>query len=454
MKKLSVVILAAGEGTRMKSRLPKVLHELGGMSIIKWVLSVAKSLSPEKIILVVGHESKQVKKELADSKIIFVEQKKQLGTANALLQTKKYLGNYKNDILVLCGDAPLLQRPTLVRLIDSHKKNNNDMSILSAEAPDPFSYGRIVRAPYGNVLKIVEEKDAIDSQKKIKEINSGVYCFKSPLVWEVLKSIKTDNKKHEYYLTDTVEILNSRNRKVSACQFAEFCETLGINNRYDLSVAESIIRKQILKKLMLDGVTICDPDNTYISSETKVGNDTIIYPGTIIEGKTSIGSNCVIGPYAHIDNSKIENNVKIVESYILESQIKNGAKIGPFSQLRPGSVIQQNAKVGNFSEVKKSVIGKGAKVNHLSYIGDATLGKAVNVGAGTITCNYDGKNKFKTLVGDRVFIGSNVNFVAPVKIGADSLIGAGSTITENVPSKGLSIARARQVNKKKKEIKK
>ncbi|MBN1824511.1 MAG: bifunctional UDP-N-acetylglucosamine diphosphorylase/glucosamine-1-phosphate N-acetyltransferase GlmU [Endomicrobiales bacterium] len=450
MKNLAVVILAAGEGTRMKSEKPKVLHGLCGKPMIRWVLATVDRLKPEKAVLVVGHKNEDVRKELEDEDIIFIEQPKQLGTGHALMQAASKLKSHHGDVLVLCGDVPLVEAETLRGLIDHHRKCCNSATILSARFDNPFGYGRVVRNPTGQVEKIVEEKDASNQEKEVREINSGIYCMQSPVIWDVLKSIRSDNAKKEYYLTDAIAILNYRQLKVDAYSKLRAYEIMGINSRVELSVAEKIKRRQLLTSLMASGVTILDPDNTYVFSDAKIMPDTLLYPGTMLFGKVEIGSGCVIGPNTIITDSKIGENSVITSSHVCESVVGNSVKIGPYSHLRPGSVIKDGAKIGNFSEIKKSVVEKGAKVNHLSYIGDTQLGKKANVGAGTITCNFDGVKKHKTIIGNGAFIGSNTNFIAPVKIGADALIGAGSTITEDVPAKALAIARSRQVNKKRK----
>ncbi|MFH1368420.1 MAG: bifunctional UDP-N-acetylglucosamine diphosphorylase/glucosamine-1-phosphate N-acetyltransferase GlmU [Elusimicrobiota bacterium] len=447
MKKLAIVILAAGEGTRMKSDLPKVLHRLSGTTLIKWVMASTAGIRPEKTVMIVGHESKRVRAELAKDSIIFAEQNKQLGSGHALHRAEKALVRFKGDVLVVCGDAPLIKSSTLKELVNIHRARGNSVTVLSSMAKEPFGYGRIVRSNAGGFRAIVEEKDAAPAEKKIKEINSGVYCFSSPLVWKILGKISPDNVKKEYYLTDAVKILFDMGEKVEAVAKAVFEETIGINNRSELAYAESVVRKRILIEWMIKGVTIVDPDNTYVSLKARIGTDTVIYPGTFIEGESVIGRNCSIGPAAFISDSRIGDGVEIRSSYIYDSLISDKAKIGPFAHLRPGTKVKTGARVGNFCEIKNSVIGFGAKVSHLSYIGDSFLGEEVNIGAGTITCNYDGTRKNKTYIGDRSFVGSNVNLVAPVRVGADVIIGAGSTITDNIPGKSLAIARARQINK-------
>jgi len=447
MKNIAVVALAAGEGTRMKSSLPKVLHNVCGRPMIGWVIESILGLKPCGTYIVVGHQADLVKEKSARKEIVFVEQKKQLGSGHALMQVEQKLKHFNGSILVLCADTPLIKTETLSVLLNFHSREKNAATVLSVMNDDPLGYGRIVRSSSGQVEKIVEEKDASRDIKKIKEINSGIYCFESPIIWGALKKIKSENVKKEYYLTDAIDILNRQGEKVGGCTICEANEVMGVNSRVELSAAEKAKRFEILEKHMISGVTVIDPSNTYVSADAVIGGDTTILPGTTIEGKTVIGTNCRIGPAAFISNSSIGNSVEVRSSYIYDSEIGNEAQIGPFSHIRPGTILKTGVKVGNFSEVKKSTIEEGAKVNHLTYIGDATVGKKVNIGAGTITCNYDGVKKHKTIIGDRSFIGSNVNFVAPVEIGSDAVIGAGSTITDNVPSKALAIARARQVNK-------
>jgi bifunctional UDP-N-acetylglucosamine pyrophosphorylase / glucosamine-1-phosphate N-acetyltransferase len=449
MNKLAVVILAAGEGTRMKSSRPKILHELAGKPLILWVLEQANKINPSKLLMVVGHKREVIQKELAAEKLVFVRQDKQLGSGHALKQAQKYLKNFRGDVIVICGDTPLLKAATLKELYKAHKKHGNAVTVLTANVENPYGYGRIFRIR-GSVSKIVEEKDATPEQKRISEINSGVYCFSSPRIWKVLEKIKRLNKKKEYYLTDAIEILARLGNKAGTYSNVKPIEILGVNTRAELAVLNEAARKDVLNKWMLEGVTVIGPNNTYISAEASIGRDTVIYPGTMIEGKTRIGDNCFIGPNCFIKDSILGAEVEVRCSYIYGTRAGNGAKIGPFAHTRPGTVLKPNVRVGNFSEVKNSVISRASKINHLSYIGDSFLGEGVNVGAGTITCNYDGIRKNKTYIGSKSFVGSNVNFVAPVKIGPNTVIAAGSTITDNVPPNSLAIARARQINKKRK----
>jgi bifunctional UDP-N-acetylglucosamine pyrophosphorylase / glucosamine-1-phosphate N-acetyltransferase len=446
MKNVVVVILAAGEGTRFKSETPKVLHKIIGKTLLERVLGVVKG-SFYKTIVVVGHKADIVRKTVKNKNIVFVEQKRQLGSGDAVKQSEKVLKSFKGKVLVLCGDAPLLKRETIKKLITVHEKEKAVCTILTCDFGNPYGYGRIVR-DCGVVKSIIEEKDASDEIRKIKEVNSGIYVFSSQELFNSLKKIKSDNAKKEYYLTDVIAILNQQNKKVVAYKIEEEREIMGINNRCELAKAEKFLRENILKKLMLAGVTIIDPATTYIDESVVIGKDTIIMPSTIVKGKTKIKSSCVLGPFSYIEDSTIGRNTEVKASFVYGAQIADDVKIGPFSHIRKETKIASRVRIGNFSEIKKSYIEENTKVSHLSYIGDSHLGKNINIGAGTITCNYDGKLKHKTKVGDGAFIGSNVNLIAPIKIGKGVLIAAGSTITEDVPDKKLAIGRARQVIKK------
>ena len=446
------VILGAGEGTRIKSCLPKVLHKAAGKELISHVIEcMNKAVKMQKLVVVVGNGSSLVINHLEKYDADYVFQKERLGSAHALLQTKNKLKNFSGHLVVMCGDTPLVQPKTIKNLLKYHIKNKNCATVLSGIVENPFGYGRIVRNDKKDVKCIVEEKSATEQEKEIKEINSGIYCFDLKVLWKALDKVDNKNSKKEYYLTDVIEILNKAGYKTDAVALTSEEEILGVNDRRQLAVAEAILRKRKNDELMSNGVTITDPKTTYIDSDVVIGQDCIIKPNTIIEGNTKIGKNCVIGPDTTIVSSLIKENVFITYSYIEESKIESGVKIGPFAHIRPQSVLKENVKVGNFSEVKKSVVKYGSKINHLSYIGDATIGKNVNIGAGTITCNYDGKNKFKTIINDDVFVGSNVNLVAPVNIGKKVLIAAGSTITDNVSPNKLTIARARQIVKVRKK---
>lgn len=455
MNNIYGVILGAGEGTRMKSCLPKVLHKVAGKELISHVTGCLSHVNMQKLFVVIGNGSELVLKHLEEVNkkinVVPVLQEKRLGSGHALLQVKKYAGGLKGHLVVMCGDTPLVKHETIKQLIKYHIKNKNSATVLSGIVDNPFGYGRIVRNSSGNVSCIAEEKSADDEQKQIKEINSGIYCFDLQNLWQALSKVKNNNSKNEYYLTDVISILNKSGHKTDAVSLTNEEEILGINDRKQLAYAEKILRNRKIEELMANGVTITDPSSTYIDSDVVIGQDTIIKPNTSIEGKSEIGEDCIIGPNTCITNAYIGDKTTVLYSYIESADIKNNIKIGPFSHIRPGSVLKDNVKVGNFSEVKKSVIDKGSKINHLSYIGDALIGKGVNIGAGTITCNYDGSKKHQTVIKDDVFVGSNVNLVAPVKIGSKVLIAAGSTITENVLPNKLTIARARQIIKVRKK---
>lgn len=452
MKKTIAIILAAGESTRFKSKTSKMLYELSGRTIIERVVDIVFDKF-KKTIVVVGYKAEDVKRSIQADKryknIIFVEQKKQLGSGDAVKKAVLLGGlkNFHGDILVLCGDVPLLKAGTIKNLLGVHKKQNAVCTVLTCEFKDPSGYGRVVKSG-GIVKSIIEEKDASNNVRKIKEVNSGVYVFKSAELFESLKKVKPDNAKREYYLTEVISILSRQNKKIIAYKINESKEIMGINNRYELAVAEDFLRKNILKNLMLSGITVVDPATTCIDESVVMGKDTTVMPSTIIKGKTKIKGDCIIGPFSYIEDCSVGQNVEIRASFVYGAEILDDVKIGPFSHIRRETKICNKARIGNFSEIKKSYIGKNTKVSHLSYIGDSHLGKNINIGAGTITCNYDGKLKHKTLIGDGTFIGSNTNLIAPIKIGRGVLIAAGSTITEDVSDKMLAVARARQVVKK------
>lgn len=451
MNNIYGVILGAGEGTRMKTCLPKVLHKVCGKELISHVIECIQSaVKVQKLVVIVGSGSDLVIKQLENYHADYVFQKERLGSAHALLCAKDKLKNLDGQLIVMCGDTPLVQSKTIKDLLKYHIKNKNSATVLSGIVKNPFGYGRIVRDDKENVSCIVEEKSATEQEKQIKEINSGIYCFDLKVLWKALSKVDNKNSKKEYYLTDVIAILNKAGYKTAAIALTNEEEILGVNDRKQLAVADKILRDRKNNELMARGVTIINPKTAYIDTDVVIGQDTIIKPNTHIEGNTKIGRNCIIGQDTTIVSSVIDDNVFITNSYIENSKIEKGVKVGPFAHLRPDSVLKENVKVGNFSEVKKSVVGYGSKVNHLSYIGDAIVGKNVNIGAGTITCNYDGKNKFQTIIKDEVFVGSNVNLVAPVHIGSKVLIAAGSTITDSVSPNKLAIARERQIVKERK----
>lgn len=440
------IILAAGQGTRMKSKLYKVLHPVCGKPMVQHVVEQVTQLGLKETITIVGHGAELVKEQLGEQSK-FALQAQQLGTAHAVAQAASLLEQETGTTLVICGDTPLITAETMEALLQHHEEMGAKATVLTAYIEDPTGYGRIVRNDKGYVEKIVEHKDASDDERKIREINTGTYCFDNQALFESLKKVSNENVQGEYYLPDVIEILKKEGSIVSAYQTDRFEETLGVNDRIALSQAEDIMKKRINRKHMMNGVTLIDPNNTYISSDAVIGNDTIIYPGTVIEGETTIGSDCVIGPHTTLKDSEIGNGTSIRQSTVHNSRIGNDVAIGPFAHIRPDSVIGNDVRVGNFVEIKKSIFGDGSKASHLSYIGDAEVGADVNLGCGSITVNYDGENKFKTVIGDGAFIGCNSNLVAPVTVGEGAYVAAGSTITDDVPAKSLSIARARQVNK-------
>jgi len=445
MKNFICLILAAGKGTRMKSNIPKVLHKILGKPMIEYVIEEVKKILFENIFVIVGYKKDEVKSYLEKYDLNFIIQEPQLGTGHAIMQAIPYIKDFDKDILILNGDMPLITSEILEDFLKFHKEKNANLSIVTAYLDNPFGYGRIIREN-GKIIRIVEEKDAKEEEKKIKEMNAGVYCFNAKILEELVNLITNNTAQKEFYLTDCVKLAVNKNLNVEGFKVdSEYI--LGINTKEDLARIEEIIRKKILKELMLKGVIIKDPSSTYIEKEVEIGIDTVIFPQTYIIGKSKIGENCFIGPFCWIENTEIGNNVRIEGfSHIVESKIYDFVKIGPFCRIRPLSEIKEYAKLGNFVEVKKSIIGKGSKANHLSYIGDTEMGENVNIGAGTITCNYDGKRKHKTIIEDNAFIGSDTQLVAPIKIGKYAFIGAGSTITKDVPPYALALARARQVN--------
>jgi len=442
---LATVVLAAGKGTRMKSKLPKVLHKICGSTMLSCVMNAAKAAGVEKIIVVIGYGADQVAREV-EGRAQIALQEEQLGTAHALMQAGPFLSDFQGQILVLCGDTPLIEAATLLELTRSHIAAGSAATVLTAGMDDPTGYGRVVRDSQGTLVKIVEQKDASPEEKQIREVNTGIYCFEEAGLFNALGRLKPNNAQGEYYLTDIIEMYINEGRRVGAVMLENPREITGINDRVQLAEAERYMRGRILKELMLSGVTIVDPSSTFVDRKVKVGRDTVIYPFTFIEGNTVIGEDCAIGPYSRLINAVVGDGVSIQNSIVTESSMGDRCAIGPFAYLRPGTKLGQGVKVGNFSEIKKSLIGDGSKVPHLSYVGDATIGKNVNIGAGTITCNYDGQNKWPTCIDDGAFIGSNTNLVAPVEIGAGAVIGAGSTITKDVPAGALGVERAKQKN--------
>lgn len=427
----------------MKSELPKVAHRAAGKALVAHVAQAVRSAGINDLTIVVGHGREQVQALFADQSISFAVQEQQLGTGHALLQARDNVA-LDSTILVLAGDTPLLRSSTLKVLLDHHSSCQAAATVLTTCLEQPFGYGRILRDANGSFIRIVEEKDASPEEKLVQEINSGIYCFQAGEVFRVLEQVRPANAQGEYYLTDVLAILKAEGHRVEVMQAAEPEEIHGVNDRIQLAQAEKILRYRKSTELMKEGVTMLDPGSVWVDMDVVIGPDTIIMPSTFIQGKTVIGSGCEIGPWTNINDSIVGNGVVIESSRVKEADIGDNCTVGPYAYLRPGTVLNNNVKVGDFVEVKQSVIGTGSKIPHLSYVGDATVGKEVNIGAGTITCNYDGKHKHPTVLEDYVFIGSNTNLVAPVRIGEQSVTGAGSTITRDVPPQSLAVERADQ----------
>lgn len=445
MSERAFLILAAGKGKRMKSSIPKVLHKICGKSMLSFVLDSIESFEGE-IGIVIGFGGDIIRSELGD-RVRYIYQSSQRGTGDAVRVAKDFWDRYKT-LVVLPGDVPFISSNTLRKLFEIHAKEENAITLVTAVLENPTGYGRIVRDGMGRVIRVVEEKDATSLERNIKEVNGGIYCFDVGFLRDNIFRLSDDNAQGEYYLPDLIKIAIESSLKVGTVKVEDNFEILGINDREALAQAEREFRRRINRRLMLeDGVTLIDPDNVYISLDVSIGRDTVIYPMVFIEGKSVIGERCIIGPNVRIIDSVIGDNVIIRENVVVEgSRIGNGCEVGPFAYLRPETVLDDEVYVGKFVEVKKSFIGRGSKVPHLSYIGDATIGERVNVGAGTITCNYDGIKKNPTFIEDDAFIGSDTMLVAPVRVGKGAITGAGSVITKDVPPDSLAVARAKQVN--------
>jgi bifunctional UDP-N-acetylglucosamine pyrophosphorylase/glucosamine-1-phosphate N-acetyltransferase len=442
-----VVILAAGQGTRMKSRLPKVLHPVAGRTMIGHVLRTAAAVSPATTTLIVGHQADTVRDRLANTPgLQFALQEPQRGTAHALQQAEPMLAGRTGTLVLLSGDVPLLKAATLDRLLQTHRTAGAAATVVTAMVERPYGYGRIVRTG-GRIARIVEERDASPAERQIHEINSGIYAFDLAPLFDALRTVASKNAQGEYYLTDLIGIYRRRKLPLDTFTVDNPAEIRGVNSRSELAEVSAIVRQTKNEELMAAGVTIVDPATTYIDPDVQVGADTVIHPGVVLEGQTRIGAACEIQAYVRIADSEIGERVTI-NSYclIVGARVADEASVGPFAHLRPETEVGQKAKVGNFVELKKTTLGPGSKANHLSYLGDATIGANVNVGAGTITCNYDGKTKHQTVIEDGAFIGSDSQLVAPVRVGKGAYVGAGSSITEDVPAGALGIARGRQSN--------
>ena len=460
--KNSILILAAGKGTRMKSTLPKPLHAVCGYPILAHILKAAQALNPGAIGIVIGHGADQVKQTVLDQKEVwgitspveFFEQTDLSGSGSAVKAALPFLQQHES-VMILNGDTPLLQAKTLQEMQTAFEQANAGALVLAVKVPNPFGYGRIVRDAQNQFEKIVEEADADAQTRQIDEINSGMYVFNSVALQQALTQLKPQGPKREYYLTDTLSLIKQAGKPAVVFATQDYTQALGVNSRAQLAEAAQLMRARINQFHMDNGVTLINPQDTYIDAGVQIGADTVISSGCYLLGKTKIGQNCTLESSGYVKDSNVADNVVLkLGTYIEESEVAETCQLGPYAHLRPKSVLKKGAKVGNFSEIKKAVIGEGSKVNHLSYIGDTQMGAGVNVGAGTITCNYDGKNKHQTVIEDHVFVGSNVNFVAPVTVHEYAKIGAGSTITKEVSAQGLAIARSRQVVLENKGVKK
>lgn len=445
----AIAILAAGKGTRLKSKHPKVLHEIAGKPLLGHVVSAAKHVVPAShISAIIGHESERVREAMAPTGIQFVEQREQRGTGHAIMQAREAIKNF-SDVLVLSGDVPLIRPETIRSVLDFHRANHAAMTILTTEPENSFGYGRVFRKPGGNEVEaIVEQKQLSPEQREHREINSGIYAFAVKPLLAHLDEIKTDNPHGEYYLTDIAAILAKAGEKVVAIKTDDAHEVLGVNTRRELALLDAHLRAQKCEQLMDAGVTIFKPETCVIDAEVEVAPDTVIEPFVQLLGATRVGADCRIRSYSVLSNAILGDKVLVRHGCIIDgSVVQTGALLGPYCHIRPGSDVGEGAHVGNFVETKKARLGRGSKANHLTYLGDAEIGEGVNIGAGTITCNYDGVNKFGTKIGDKAFVGSDSTLVAPLEIGEGAYIGAGSCITENVPSDALALGRGKQVIK-------
>lgn len=445
MSELAAIILAAGKGTRMKSKLPKVLHKLSGRPMLEHVIDAADEAGADEKIVIVGFGSEKVT-DFVGGRARVAIQKEQLGTGHAVLQAEDLLAGQSGTALILCGDTPLLEGAELKKFYETHLQSGAGVSVLTADAPDPFGYGRILRDTAGRVTGIVEEKDATPEQRQIHEINTGIYCVEMPLLFDLLKHLSNQNAQHEYYLTDILSECLSRGRAVAGIKTKDFDMVMGVNSRRHLAAAQHIMNERILGRLMDEGVTIVDPASTFIEKGVRIGRDTIIQPFTMLEGDTVIGEDCAIGPQVRFSNVKVGDGTHIQFVYAHDAAVGSHVQMGPYDHLRPNTVIHDGVKVGNFVEVKNSSVGAGTKLPHLQYIGDSDIGSGVNMGCGTITVNYDGKTKHRTTIEDNAFVGCNSNLVAPVTIGRGSYVAAGSTITKDVPEDALAVGRSKQIN--------
>jgi len=446
---INVVILAAGLGTRMKSKRAKVLHRAGGLTLIEHVVQTSAGITPpEHVTVVVGHQAEEVRAVLATSGVRFAEQSEQKGTGHAVMMCREALAAQGGFVVVLYGDCPLLSVTTLKQLVDRQAASDAAATLITTRLPDPTGYGRLIFGERGELQSIVEQKAATSEQLALDLINSGIYCFRADLLWKHITEIRPGNPAREYYLTDMVEILNRAGHRVEAMEVANSEELLGINTRVELAAVDKLFRGRKVRELMLDGVTIEKPETVTIDSAVRIGADSIVEPFAQILGRTEIGEDCRIGACSIVANSTLAERVYVAAfTSIADSVVEADVHIGPFARLRNGNRVAKGAHIGNFVELKNTQFGAGAKANHLAYLGDAEIGGKVNIGAGTITCNFDGAQKHRTRIGKDAFIGSNSTLVAPIEIGDASYVGAGSVITDPVPAEALALARGRQVVK-------
>jgi len=445
--RLTVLILAAGKGQRLRSKTIKLLHPVAGLPMVARVAESARALKPTRVVTVVGYQADLVRTALADYSDDFVLQAEQRGTGHAVLQAARKIGDRSATLLIINGDLPTLRPATLRRLVSRHRRSGSALTLLSARVDDPTGYGRVLRNARGEVTRIVEHKDATSAEREVDEINCGIYCTDPGKFLSTLRKIRPDNAQGEYYITDAVHALLARGDKVTAVVHDDAAEGLGVNTREELAQATRTLYERKAAELMDRGVTLMDPSSSWIDPRARVGRDTVIWPGVLIEGDSRVGQDCVVRRGCRITDSVIGNGVEVRDySIILESRVGRDAQIGPFAHLRPGTRLDAETRVGNFVELKKTHLGQGSKASHLAYLGDATIGQGCNVGAGTITCNYDGTHKHRTVLGDDVFIGSDSQLVAPVTLERGAYVAAGSTVTHDVPPGALAICRARQLN--------
>jgi len=454
MKKLAAIVLAAGQGTRMKSKLAKVLHPVGGRPMVLYAVDLAETLAPGHVAIVVGHQAEQVKDLLAGRKVGVVVQVRQLGTGHAVAQAQvAFQGRggaewSSRRFVILSGDTPLLTEATVRALLAVHEDERATVTLLTAHLDRPAGYGRVMRARDGSVWRIVEDKDATPTERRLTEVNAGTYVVEGGFLFPALAELRPSNAQKEYYLTGIVSEAIRQGKRVAAHVVGDPAEAFGVNSRRELAEAERVLRARIRHRLMDAGATFLAPETSFVDAEVRIGRDSVIHPHTALEGRTIIGEDCVIRAHSRIAESVLGDGVMVRDGCVIEgSRLDDLCVVGPFAHLRPGTVVKRNAKVGNFVELKHAELGQGAKANHLSYLGDALIGRRVNIGAGTITCNYDGVNKHRTVIADDVFVGSDVSLVAPVKVGRGAIIGAGSVVTEDVPAEALALGRARQVVK-------